>query len=190
MPPYTYTGPYANSPMYNQPGTAPLYSYSYGQDPAYGLYGQNPYAVIAESPYARMTGQWTALSSAAIPNLASFMQPTFVDMNGFTGNTGIPMLPSFIGSTSMMNPEQPLYNTFNDYLAQQQAAYYTQPQSYGYTQPQSYSYTQPQSYGYTQPQSYGYTQPPVQYPPTYTNTTSLSIYATTSNQTPGFNLVV
>lgn len=188
---FTYpTGAYASAPWYGQSGTNPLYSYSFGQSPNYGLYGQSPQNILAESPYARMTGQWTPLSSAAIPNLASFLQPTFVDMNGFTGNKGIPMLPSFIGSQSMMNPEQPLYNTYTDYLAQQaaaqQAQYYSYPQTQAYAYPQTQAYSYPQTQGYYQQPQQGYYQqpqqgyaypPPTQGPPVTTTTTTIAYIA-------------
>jgi len=90
----------------------------------YGLYGQNPSMTLAESPYARLTGQTTQFSSAAIPNLSSYIQPMMVDMNSFLGNTtGIPAYPSFIGSTSMMNSDRPLYSTYQNYLSSQQPSY-------------------------------------------------------------------
>jgi hypothetical protein len=55
-----------------------------------------------------MTGLFTPLSSAMIPNLDSMLQPMFVDMNPYFGNSGIPRLPSFIGAGSMQNPQIPI----------------------------------------------------------------------------------
>jgi len=118
---------YAPTQSYGAVAYSPNYTggslYGYSNNP-YGLYGQNPSMTLAESPYARLTGQTTQFSSSAIPNLSSYIQPMMVDMNSFLGNTtGIPAYPSFIGSTAMMNSNQPLYNTYQDYRSSQQPSY-------------------------------------------------------------------
>jgi len=148
MPQQSY-GVVANSPNYTGGN---LYGYN---DSTYGLYGQNPWMTLAESPYARLTGQNTQFSSQAIPNLSSFVQPMMVDMNGFLGNsTGIPAYPSFIGSTAMQNSNVPLYQTYQQYQQQQQPQYSSYPtQSYGYPQ-QSYSSYPTQQYSSYPQQSY------------------------------------
>ncbi len=74
----------------------------------FGMYGQNPHYTLAETPYARMTGQFTPMSEERFPGTASYLQPMFVDMNPYYGNTGIPAYPSFIGGFAMMNPQIPL----------------------------------------------------------------------------------
>jgi hypothetical protein len=137
-------GAYANSPAYMNTGYNPtLYGYNTTGNPGYGLYGNNPSMIMAESPYARMTNQLTPLSATAIPNLSSFTQPMFVDMNAFTGNTsGIPMLPSFIGAASMQNSNKPLYTSFNQYLAQNYPQSQNNYASYGYGNPQQVVYPQ------------------------------------------------
>ncbi|NLF84377.1 MAG: hypothetical protein GX568_10435 [Candidatus Gastranaerophilales bacterium] len=109
----------------------------------YAMYGQNPNAYLAQTPYARMTGLVTQVDPYQIPNAYSYLQPTFVDMNAYR-TSGLPEYPSFIGGTALMNPQIPIaqpgqYN---------QQSYYPQ-QGYGYQQP-SYGYQQP-SYGYQQP---------------------------------------
>jgi len=159
---------YGQTPNGQSPYSGPtLYNYNSTGNPGYGLYGMNPSYLLAESPYARMTGQYTSLSSAAIPNLSSFLQPMTVDMNAFTGRTsGIPAYASFIGATAMNNSNTPLYSTFQDYLNQnggnqqpyQNYSVYQMPAGCNYqqVQQQSYGYQQ-QSYGYQQ-QSYGYQQ--------------------------------
>lgn len=155
-------GPVQYSPNYN--GGA-----LFGYNSPYGLYGQNPSFVLAETPYARLTNQPTQLSSTAIPNLSSFIQPMMVDMNAFMGNkTGIPTYPSFIGSTSMMHSDVPLYQTYQDYQQQQQQRQYQQymqqmqqqqacypQQGYGLPQ-QSFGFPQ-QGFGCPQP-NFGFTQ--------------------------------
>jgi len=143
---------YGQTPNGQSPYSGPtLYNYNQG-NPGYGLYGMNPSYLLAESPYARMTGQYTSLSSQAIPNLSSFIQPMTVDMNAFMGRTGgIPAYASFIGATAMNNSQKPLYSTFQDYLGQ----------NYGYQQPyQNYSsFMMPAGGNYQQVQpSYGYPQ--------------------------------
>ena len=148
---------------------------------SFGQYGQNPHYTLAETPYSRMTGMLTPMSEDRFPGTASYLQPMFVDMNPYYGNSGIPRYPSFIGGMAMMNPQIPLaqpgYSNYGQSYAQQmqQTGFggggYAQPaqQSYGggyAQQPTSYGggYAQPaqQSYGggYTQPaqQSYGGTQ--------------------------------
>lgn len=150
--------PYSSSSAYlPQQSYGPVQSnyggptlYGYSNNP-YGLYGQNPSYTLSESPYARLTNQPTQLSSEAIPNLSSFLQPMFVDMNAFMGgNSGIPAYPSFIGSTAMQNSDVPLYQTYQDYL-NQQAAQQQQQQQYGYPQQYGYSQQVPVNYGYGQP---------------------------------------
>jgi hypothetical protein len=76
--------------------------------PNFGPYGVNPHYTLAESSYARMTGLFTPLSSYSIPNLNSFLQPMFIDMNPYFGNTGVPRYASFIGSGAMQNPDIPI----------------------------------------------------------------------------------
>lgn len=152
-------GAYANAPAYYGTGyNQPLYGYNTTGNPGYGLYGNNPWMVNAESPYARMTNQLTPLDANAIPNLASYTQPLFVDMNAFTNNTGIPAYPSFIGAAAMQNPQQPLYTSFNQFLQQNypQQAYGQQSygnvgynpyiQGQGYPQQQQVIYPQQQAY--------------------------------------------
>lgn len=111
----------------------------YSAYPASGMYGQNPHYTLAETPYARMTGMLTPLSDQMIPGTSSYIQPTFVDMNQYYGNTGIPRYPSFIGGTAMMNPQIPIAQPGFQY---QQQAMYQQPM---YQQPmyQQPMYQQP-----------------------------------------------
>ena len=157
---------YGQTPNGQSPYSGPtLYNYNNTGNPGYGLYGMNPSYLLAESPYSRMTGQYTSLSSQAIPNLSSFVQPMMVDMNAFLGRTGgVPSYPSFIGATAMNNSQTPLYSTFQDYL-NQNSSY----QNNGYQQSYQNSYQQPyQNYSsimmpaggnYQQVQpSYGYQQ--------------------------------
>ena len=155
--------PYANDP-YGQTGyTGPtLYNYNNTGNANYGLYGNNSSMLFAESAYARMTGQTTSLSAAAIPNLATFQQPMTIDMNAFLGNTGIPRLPSFIGATAMNNPETPLYTSYQQYQQQnpgqeniQQTYNYQQPQvqqNYGFQQ--SFQPQVQQNFGFQQAQQF------------------------------------
>lgn len=121
----------------------------------YAMYGQNPNAYLAQSPYARMTGLVTQVNPNQIPNAYSYLQPTFVDMNAYR-TSGLPEYPSFVGGPAIMNPQIPIaqpggYN---------QQSYYPQ-QGYGYPQP-GFSYPQ-QGYGYQQP-SGSYPQPSFSYP--------------------------
>jgi len=136
---------YNSQPYYGVVETSPNYTggnlYGYSNSP-YGLYGQDPSMTLAESPYARLTGQTTQLSSNAIPNLSTFQQPMTIDMNAFLGNTtGIPAYASFIGATAMQNSNVPLYQTYQQYQQQNpQYSYYPtqQYQSYPTQQYQSY----------------------------------------------------
>jgi hypothetical protein len=115
------------------------------------MYGVNPHYTLAETPYARMTGLFTPLSSAMIPNLDSFLQPMFVDMNPYFGNSGVPRYASFIGGGAMQNPQIPIIQPgqvgawqqqFNT-LSQQYSSY---PQYGSYQQQQYPSYQQYGSY--------------------------------------------
>ena len=158
---------YGQTPNGQSPYSGPtLYNYNNTGNPGYGLYGMNPSYLLAESPYARMTGQYTSLSSQAIPNLSSFIQPMMVDMNAFTGRTGgVPSYPSFIGATAMNNSQTPLYSTFQDYLNQNSG--YQQSYQNSYQQPyQNYSsIMMPAGGNYQQVQpSYGYQQQYSSYP--------------------------
>ena len=105
----------------------------------YGMYGQNPHYALAETPYSRMTGQFTQLSEAMIPGMQSMLQPVFVDMNPYFGNSGIPRYPSFIGPTAMQNPQIPLMQPGQQQYIPQQQQYY-QPQQQQYYQPQQQIY--------------------------------------------------
>ncbi len=57
------------------------------------MYGQNPHYRLAETSYARMIGYSTPISGK-IPGTANYLQPMFIDMNPYNGNTGIPSYPS------------------------------------------------------------------------------------------------
>jgi hypothetical protein len=139
----------------------------------YAMYGNNPDAYLAQTPYARMTGLLTQVDPNQIPNAYSYLQPTFVDMNAYR-TSGIPEYPSFIGGTAMMNPQIPIAQPgqytnqtggpSSYYYPQQQSSYPTQ--NNGYSQQQSYYPTQ--NYGYQQQQMFPQQQsyPPQQgYPP-------------------------
>jgi len=128
-----------------------------------GMYGYNPCYTLAETPYARMTGMFTPINENQIPNADSYLQPTFIDMNPYLGNTGIPAYPSFIGGTAMMNSNIPIIQPNEINAWQQQHQNYPQ-QSY-YQQPQQPTYRQPQQAYYQQPQQpvYGQSQQTVFY---------------------------
>ena len=133
--------------------------------PSYGPYGYNPNYTLAESPYSRLTGQYTPINEQMVPGAASYLQPVFVDIDPMIGNTGIPSYPSLISEFAMKNPQLPLAMSGQFYSPQQM--YGRQPQ-YGMQQPQ-YGMQQPQ-YRMQQPQyvmqqqQYGMQQ--TQYAPT------------------------
>lgn len=145
---------------------------------SFGVYGPNPHYTLAETPYARMTGMFTPMSESAIPGTSSYLQPTFIDMNPYFGNTGVPRYPSFIGGMAMMNPQIPLAQPgYTNYPPQQQ--YYQQPAyggQYGQYGGQYGQYSQPGQYAQYGPQggamashvfgfSYGCQLPPQCPPP-------------------------
>ena len=128
----------------------------------FGMYGYNPNYTLAETPYARMTGMLTPMSEQMLPGTASYLQPMFVDMNSYYGNTGIPRYPSFIGGMAMQNPQIPIMQP-NQIGAGQQPQMYgmQQPQMFGMQQPQMFGMQQPQMFGMQQPQMFGMQQPTV-----------------------------
>lgn len=128
-------------------------SFMYSQS---GMYGINPCYTLAETPYARMTGMFTPINYQ-IPNTASYLQPMFVDMNQYTGNTGIPSYPSFIGGMAMMNPQIPIVQP--NQINQWQQQYQNYPQQ-SYQQPmQNMYYPQQQQQYQNYPQQSYYQQP-------------------------------
>jgi len=102
--------------------------------PSYGLYGYNPNYTLAESPYSRLTGQYTPISEQMVPGAASYLQPVFVNIDPMIGNRGIPSYPSLISEFAMSNPQLPLATSGQYYQPQQgyypqqgrQQAYYPQ----------------------------------------------------------------
>ena len=145
--------------------------------PSYGLYGYNPNYTLAESPYSRLTGQYTPISETAVPGAASYLQPMFIDIDPMIGNRGIPSYPSLISEFAMINPQIPLATSSRFYPQYQQQSYqqpYTQYQQQSYPQYQQQQYQQSYQQPYAQYQQQSYAQG--QYYGMQSNSSNYNIY--------------